>query len=107
MIGQIAAQERQMPLAPGRNGVIVVAVRHRAANHQQQHLRQGMRHAPSLPGILDDGKMVEERPKTRLLLKNSEGKAHGGGSRISPPQENHAKCNPLTAVNLSSEPRVA
>jgi hypothetical protein len=44
-----------------------------------------MRHSPRIARIVDDGEMIEKRAKARLLVENSEGKAHGGGSRIKPP----------------------
>jgi hypothetical protein len=57
-----------------------------------------MRDAPRLARI------VEKRREAQLLFKNGEGKAHGGGSRISPTAGNHAFRNPLTRVNPSSKP---
>jgi hypothetical protein len=85
MIGKLAAQKRQMRLTPGRYLLAIVAVGHRAAHHQQQNLRQGMRPPPWIARIIDDGEMIEKRSKARILVENSEGKAHGGGSRIKPP----------------------
>ena len=104
IIGQIAAQKRKVLLAPGGDAVIVVAIGHRAADDQQQHLAKRMRHAPGIARIGDKGEVVEKRRKTRFLFKDGEGKAHAGGSRINPPKQNHAFDNPLTGVNQSSEP---
>jgi hypothetical protein len=67
MIGQETAQERQMSLAPLRDALVVVAIRDRAADHQKQDLRQGMRHPPGLARILDDGEVVQKGAKTGLL----------------------------------------
>ncbi len=53
--------------------------------------------------VLNRREVVEKSPKTRLLVKHSQRKAHGSGSRISR-SPNHDQRNPLTAVNPSSEP---
>src|SRR5262249_29129965 len=55
-----------------------------AANDKEQNLRQRMRDTPSLPRILDDGKMVQQQPKARFLRQDVNGKAHGGGSESTP-----------------------
>jgi len=59
----------------------MVAVGHRAADDEQQHLAQRMRDAPRLARIVDDREMVEKRLETRFLFKHSKGKALGGGSK--------------------------
>jgi hypothetical protein len=60
-----------MRFAPFGDPFVIVAIGNRAANHQQQHLRQGVRHAPRFARVLDHGKkMVEQRPKTRLFWSN-------------------------------------
>ena len=65
-----------------------------------------MRHPPRVARIVDDRKMIKQRAQARLILKNSEGEVHGGGSRIAPTPWNQTKRNPLTAINLSSGPRM-
>src|SRR5215218_3787326 len=42
MIGQIAAQHRQVLFAPFGHQIVVLAVADRPAHHEQQRLRQGM-----------------------------------------------------------------
>jgi hypothetical protein len=71
MIGKLAAQKRQMRLTPGRYPFAIVAVGRRAAHHQQQNLRQGMRPPPRIARIVDDGEMIEKRSKARLLSKTA------------------------------------
>ena len=104
MIGQIAAQKRQMRLAPARNYVVVVAIGHRAAHHQRQRLAERVRHPPGAARVVDDRKMIKQRLQARSLFECGKGKAHGGGSRIAPPPSNQTKRNPLAAINLSSRP---
>jgi hypothetical protein len=55
-------QKAKLGLAPIGNLVVVVAARNRRADHQQQDLRQGIDHAPSLAIIADPRKV---RQKTR------------------------------------------
>ena len=66
----IAAQKLKMRRTPGGDGLVVVAIGHCGADHQQQDLRQRMRHSPSLARIVDHCKMIEKRAvgrgKTRL-----------------------------------------
>ena len=100
---EIATQERQMRLAPQGDAVKIVAIGHRAANHEEQNLGQRMGDAPGLARVFDDRKMIEQRTKARLLRKHIKSKAHGGGSE-STAQWNHANRNPLSRVNLSSKP---
>ena len=83
---QVAAQKRQMLAAPQGNGVEVVAIGHRGANDEQQDLRQRVGDAPRLARIVNDRKVVKQRPKTRFFRKSIKDKAHGGGSRIAPPK---------------------
>src|SRR6202050_264351 len=103
-VGQIAAQKREIDLAPGGDRLVVVAVRHRAADHEQQHFRQRVGDTPRLARILNRRKIGEKRLQPRLLFEHGKGKAHGGGSRITPPTQNHAFSNPLILVNPSSWP---
>src|SRR5271156_4742920 len=103
-VGQIAAQKREIDLAPGGERLVVVAARHRAADREQQHFRQRVGDTPRLARILNRRKMGEKRLQPRLLFEHGKGKAHGGGSRITPPTQNHACSNPLILVNPSSWP---
>ena len=104
MVGQEATQERQMRFAPFGDPFVIVAIGNRAADHQQQHLRQRVRHPPRLARVFDDGKMVEQRPKTRLVGK-IERRGHSWRRlRIKATQPNQTFRKPETAVNPSSEP---
>lgn len=67
VIGQIAAQERQVRLSPFRDQIIIVAIADRAAHHQKKHFRQRMSHPPRLTRILYLAKTIEQRPQTRCL----------------------------------------
>ncbi len=69
-----------MRFFPSDDPLVVVAVGHRAAYHQQENLVEPKRDPPRIARIVDDGKKIRKSPKTRLFIKNSEGKAHGGGS---------------------------
>lgn len=62
MVGQIASQDRQVGFAPLSDQVVVVAVADRAADHQEQHFRRGMRHLLGNTWVLDLSKMIEKRP---------------------------------------------
>src|SRR5215467_15032759 len=73
-----------MRRSPFRDPFVIVASRNGAANDKEQNLRQRMRDTPSLPRILDDGKMVQQQPKARFLRQDVNGKAHGGGSESTP-----------------------
>jgi hypothetical protein len=84
----------------------MVAVRHRSAHHEEQHLTQGMRDPPRLARVLNGRKMIQKRLQTRLFTKNSKGEAHARGSE-SDPKPNHDRNNPKTAVNPSSVPCAA
>src|SRR3546814_3462343 len=61
-----------MRLAPGGDVIVVVAVGDRAADRQQQHLRQRMRHTPRIARVLDLRKMLQKRSQPRLLRERSE-----------------------------------
>src|SRR5215217_4977405 len=81
MVGQEAAQERQVRLAPFGDPLVIVAIGDGATHDQQQHLRQRMGYTPLIPRVIDDRKMVQQqRPKARLLRREDNGDAHGGGS---------------------------
>src|SRR6516162_3632493 len=92
MVGQEAAQELQALLPPGCDRLVVVAVGDRAADHQQQNLRQRMGDPPRLAGVLDDGQMVQKGAKAGLLSKHG-GKAHDGAPESSTPP-NHGPRKP-------------
>ena len=82
LVRQVAAQEGEVRLAPGRDGVVMVAVGHRRADDEQQDLAKRMGHPPRLARIVDDREVIEKRPETRLFPEHSKGEAHGGGSQI-------------------------
>src|SRR3954447_8541582 len=67
MVGQEAAQEAQMRLAPIADLVIVVAGGDRAAHDEKQHLRQGIGHPPLLARVRQRRKMVQKTGQTRLV----------------------------------------
>ena len=77
MVGQIAAKKADVRRSPRRDRLVVVAVRDRAAHHQQQHLRQWMRNPPRIARVLDAAEMIQKRPKTRLLLQTRNRLTHG------------------------------
>src|SRR3546814_8769345 len=66
-----------MRLAPGGDVIVVVAVGDRAADRQQQHLRQRMRHTPRIARVLDLRKMLQKRSQPRLLRERRRDRAHG------------------------------
>jgi len=78
MVGQEAAKERQIILAPVGDVLEVVARSDRTADHQKQHFGQRMRHPPAFPTVLDQQEMVQKQPQTRLLASIK----HGGVLRI-------------------------
>ena len=69
----------------------------------QQNLIKLMGCPARITRVVNDGKMLQKRPKAALLIKNRKGKVHGGA----PSQTatlNHTKINLLITVNLSSKP---
>src|SRR5487761_1315060 len=74
-----------MRFTPLGNEVEVVAVRDRAAYHQQEYLLQRVSHPPRLTVVLNDGEMSEQRPKPRFLRHILSVKAHRGDLRIRTP----------------------
>ncbi len=74
MIGEETAQERQMRLAPIDDVVIVVTSGNRAANHQQQDLRQRVRHAPLLARVAEMREMLQKAGEARLLNNGVHGR---------------------------------
>jgi hypothetical protein len=59
-------QERQMRPAPIDNVIIVIAVRNRPANHQEQHLAERIGDLPGLSRILDLSEVIEQQTQPRL-----------------------------------------
>src|SRR3546814_14622342 len=72
-----APQEREMRLAPGGDVIVVVAVGDRAADRQQQHLRQRTRHTPRIARVLDLRKMLQKRSQPRLRRERRRDRAPG------------------------------
>src|SRR5215212_959734 len=68
-IGQEAAQEGEMGLAPIHDVVVTIAGRDCAAHHQEQHFRQGISHPPLLAGVSHCREMVQQATQTRLLAE--------------------------------------
>ena len=89
----------QSAMAPVGDVLEVVAGRDRTADHQEQNLRQRMRHPPGLPVVLDQREMVEQQPQPRFSLAQA-----WQGSPNHRRRQNHNPRNPQTAVNPSSEP---
>src|ERR1043166_2338470 len=104
MVGQEAAQELQMRLAPCGNPLVIVTIRDGAAHDQQQHLGQWMGDTPLLPRVIDHRNMIQQCTKARLLRRRENGDAHGGGSESGATQPNQTSGQSKTAVNPSSEP---
>lgn len=65
---------RQPPIG---NSIIIIAVANGAADHQQQHLRQGMGHPPRLARVFNGRKMIEKRFEARLLETYQASNRHG------------------------------
>ena len=59
----------------------MVAVGHRATDHEQQHLTQRMRDAPGLARIVDDGEMIEKRLEKPHAV-GAMGVLHAPGSEV-------------------------
>jgi hypothetical protein len=91
LIGQIAPQERQLRLAPFRNVLVVVTVRHGSTDGQQQDLRQRMPHPPHVARVPDPGEVVQKRPKARLLVNTASAKLMAAAPRINPPLQRITK----------------
>ena len=85
-----------MRLAPGGDVVVVVAVRHGAADHQQQHLRERVGDPPHVARVLDGGEMLQQHAEAGLLRGwAGGGQGHGGGSEADHPSES-TKTQPVT-----------
>lgn len=74
MIGEIAAQNREVVFAPQRDAFELVTVGHCAADDQLQNFGQEMRAAPSAARVVDAGKQGLE---ARLLGKTSKARLIG------------------------------
>lgn len=91
MVGQEAAQKGEMRLAPVRYALVVIAIRNRAADHQQQDLGQRMGDPPRFTRILDRAQMLEQHSQPGLRAKRNigigqvVGKRHRGGSEEGTP----------------------
>src|SRR3979490_1130363 len=96
-----------MRFAPFGDPLVIVAVGNGAAYDQQENLRQWMRYAPLLPWVIDDGKMVQQRPKTRFLRGEDNGNAHGGGSESRPPNGIRLLATPKPPLTRVQGPGVA
>ena len=65
-VGQMPAEEIEVRRPPGGDVLVIVAVGDRAADHQQQHLRQRVQDAPHVARVLDLGEVIEQRREARL-----------------------------------------
>src|SRR5208337_134107 len=81
VIGQKAAQKRQMVLAPGGNIVEIVAGGDGGTDGEKQHLCQRMSDPPRLARVVDLRKMVQKAAKARFRAEI----VHLAGSRIRKP----------------------
>ena len=105
MIVSQAAQEIEVLVAPQDNIIIIVAGRHRAADHQKQHLAQRIHHLARLAGVLDLRKMLQ---KARAAQRG--GFVHGflPNERKPFPSHQPITCHKSTQpVNLNSLPCLA
>jgi hypothetical protein len=64
-VAQLLAEERQMRGPPIGDGVVIVAVGNRGADHQQQGLAQRVENAANIERVLDAGEMLEQRGQAR------------------------------------------
>jgi hypothetical protein len=60
MVGLQTPQEVEVPVPPQNDVVVVVAGRHRAADHQKQHLTLRIHHLARLATVLDRRKMLQK-----------------------------------------------
>jgi len=67
VIGQEAAQETEIVLTPLDDLVEIVAGADRPAHHQQQHLRQRMRHPPGFPIVRRRRETIRQHPQSRSI----------------------------------------
>lgn len=54
------AEEGQVRLPPLGNGIIVVTVRNRAADHQQKDLAEWVQYPADIARIIDAGKVLQQ-----------------------------------------------
>lgn len=80
-------------MAPCRDIAVVVAIGAHAAHHQQQHLRQGVRHFPRLTRVLDHLKTLKKRAQAQFLAKGQGGQGHGASPNLGD-SENHGRGKP-------------
>jgi hypothetical protein len=73
----MAAKEIKMRRAPGGDIVIVVAIRDRAANDQEQDFRQGMKDPADIARIINCGQVFQEHREPRLSRRLGENWGHG------------------------------
>jgi len=57
------AKEIKMRLTPGGDIIVVATIRDRAANDQEQDLRQRMKDPPDIARVVDCGKMLQKHRK--------------------------------------------
>ena len=94
------AQEIEMCRAPFGDIVVIVAVRNRAADHEQDHLAQRIHHLAGLARVLDDREMIQQTAPPRTWHNVEHGdlpnrKAH----RITPGKQ------PVASIDPSSQNR--
>ncbi len=77
IIIEIPTQEGEVRLAPAGDGVIAVAIGHRPADDERQHLGERMRNPLGLARVVDRREMRKQRLQAGLFFKQREGKAHG------------------------------
>ena len=65
-VRQVAAQEILMGFAPGRDIVVVVAVRDGSTHDQEQNFSQGMQDPTHIARIVDRGQMLEQNREAGL-----------------------------------------
>jgi len=76
------AENVEMRLAPGGDVLVVVAVGDRAADYQQQDLRQRVQDAPHVARFLHRREMRQKRRKARPAGKSGGGLHHLGRRQI-------------------------
>ncbi len=114
LAGQVAAQEVQVGFAPGGDVVVVVAVGHGGAGHEQQHLGQGMGNAAHAARVVDGGEVVQQRAQAGPLRRRerkarkrkarrrkarrrkARGRRHGGAPKQGRPPSNQPRVKMAT-----------
>ena len=90
-VGQMAAQEVQVGLAPGGDVVVVVAVGHGAADYQQQDFGKRMGDTTNVAWIVDGGAVLKENAEAGLFRELALERRHAGGSESRTPPSNQPK----------------